>query len=124
MSRCCSENEGETLLFTCAGTAYSGQVANRAGVDLMKRGVKHIFCEAAIAANRPNKVERARKGACRVVIDGHEDHCAKRILKAAGMPSDLRVGVTTLGIEKKRDEPPMLTNAKHVVDAVTVGRSS
>ena len=34
---CCGGN-GETLIFTCAGAAYSGQVANRSGVQLMEQG--------------------------------------------------------------------------------------
>ena len=118
MSECCSENEGETLVFTCAGAAYSGQVANRAGVDLMKQGAGQLFCAAAIAADRPDKVERTRRAARRVVIDGCDDDCAKRILEAAGMPVDLHVDVTTLGIDKNPDEPHMLTHAKRVVDAV------
>jgi len=118
MSECCSKNEGETLVFTCAGAAYSGQVANRAGVDLMKEGAGQLFCAAAIAADRPDKVERARKAARRIVIDGCEDDCARLILDRAGMSVDVHVDVTALGIEKKPDQPQMLTDAKRVVEAV------
>ncbi|HNO80308.1 MAG TPA: putative zinc-binding protein [Phycisphaerae bacterium] len=121
MSGCCSDNEGETLVFTCAGAAYSGQVANRAGVDLMKQGVGQLFCAAAIAAERPDKLERARNAARRVVIDGCDDDCARRILESAGMPVDLHVDVTALGIEKKPEKPHILTHAKRVVDAVRDG---
>jgi uncharacterized metal-binding protein len=124
MSECCSRNEGETLVFTCAGAAYSGQVANRAGVDLMKQSAGQLFCAAAIAAERPDKIERARKAARRVVIDGCEDNCAKRILEASGMTVDVHVDVKTLGIEKKPERPHMLTHAKRVVDAVTAGLNS
>jgi len=48
-SGCCGGN-GETLIFTCAGAAYSGQVANRSGVQLMEQGAGSLFCIAAVAA--------------------------------------------------------------------------
>ena len=35
---CCDEKGGETLIFTCCGAAYSGQVSNQAGVSLMQAG--------------------------------------------------------------------------------------
>lgn len=118
MSECCSKNDAETLVFTCAGAAYSGQVANRAGVDLMKAGAGALFCAAAVAADRPEKVNRARKAARRVVIDGCDDACARRILDSAGIPVDVHVDITTLGIEKKPETPHMLVDAKRVVAAV------
>lgn len=118
MSDCCSKSEGETLVFTCAGAAYSGQVANRAGLDLMKEGAGQLFCAAAIAAERPDKVERARKAVRRVVIDGCEDDCARLILERAGMGVDVHVDVTALGIEKKPAEPHLLVDAKRVVETV------
>jgi len=118
MSECCSKSEGETLVFTCAGAAYSGQVANRAGLDLMKEGAGALFCAAAIAAERPDKVDRTRKAARRVVIDGCDDACARRILEAAGMNVDVHIDVTTLGIEKSPKQPHILVDARRVVDAV------
>jgi len=118
MSECCSTSEGETLVFTCAGAAYSGQVANRAGVDLMKEGAGALFCAAAVAAERPDKVDRTRKAARRVVIDGCDDACARRILEAAGMSVDIHVDVTSLGIDKKPDTPHILVDARRVVAAV------
>lgn len=118
MSESCSNSEGETLVFTCAGAAYSGQVANRAGVDLAKAGTVALFCAAAIAADRPDKVDRARHAARRVVIDGCDDECARRILAFAGMPIDVHVDVTSLGIDKKTETPHMIVDAKRVVEAV------
>ena len=118
MSECCSKSEGETLVFTCAGAAYSGQAANRAGVDLMKEGAGALFCAAAVAAGRPDKVDRTRKAARRVVIDGCDDACARQILEAAGISVDVHVDVTSLGIDKKPDTPHMLVDARRVVAAV------
>lgn len=118
MSECCSSNDGETLVFTCAGAAYSGQIANRAGLDLMKDGAGVLFCAAAVAADRPDKVDCARKAARRIVIDGCDDDCARRILESAGMPVDVKVDVTSLGIDKKPDAPHILVDARRVVDAI------
>jgi len=120
----CSDNKSETLVFTCAGAAHSGQVANRAGLVLMMQGAGQLYCAAAIAADRPDKLERTRNAARRVVVDGCDDDCARRILERAGMPVDLHVDVTTLGIDKNTDDPHIATEAKRVADAVMSRLSS
>lgn len=106
MSECCAKNESETLVFTCAG------------LDLMKGAGGALLCAAAVAADRPDKVDRARKAARRVIIDGCDDHCARRILESAGMPADVHVDLTTPGIEKKPETAHVLVDAKRVVEAV------
>jgi uncharacterized metal-binding protein len=118
------ENDGETLIFTCAGAAYSGQVSNRAGVNLMQDGVGNMFCAAAVAAEIPDKMERARKARKRVVIDGCEDHCARKIIEKTGLSVELHLDVSTIGIPRKLDKPEMIKDAKRVADAVraAVGR--
>ncbi len=119
----CCGNCGETLVFTCAGAAYSGQVSNRAGVNLMQEGVGNLFCAAAIGADIPEKMERGRRAAKRIAIDGCEDHCSRKILEKAGLPVNLHVDVTTLGIAKKPDKPEMINDAKkitsHIIQALT-----
>jgi uncharacterized metal-binding protein len=52
------------------------------------------------------------------VIDGCEDHCARKIMEKAGLPVDLHVDVTELGIEKKPAEPHLLLHTKRVVEHV------
>jgi uncharacterized metal-binding protein len=113
---CCTS--GETLIFTCAGAAYSGQVANRAGVDSMKRQFGSLFCTAAVGAGIPQKSDRARKAARRIAIDGCEDHCCRTMLEKAGMPVDAHVVVTDLGIEKAPATPHLIRDACRVCDAV------
>lgn len=117
-AKCCGENHGETLIFTCAGAAYSGQVSNRAGVNLMQVGVGNLFCAAAVAAEIPDKLQRARNAAQRVVIDGCEDHCARKIIEQAGLPVDLHLDVSTIGIPKNPVKPEMIKDARRVADAV------
>lgn len=114
---CCSGN-GETLIFTCAGAAYSGQVANRSGVQLMEQGAGNLFCIAAVAAGIEQKLDRARKADRRVAIDGCEDHCVRKVLEKANLTADVHVVLTEMGIEKKPAQPNMINDAKKVVEAV------
>jgi uncharacterized metal-binding protein len=109
---------GETLIFTCAGAAHSGQVANRAGVQAMQQGVGSLFCIAAVAADIPDKMDRARKAGRRIVIDGCDDHCCRKVMEKTGLPVEVHVVTTDLGIEKKPAQPDMIGDAKKVVDKV------
>jgi len=115
---CCSRTNGETLVFTCAGAAYCGQVANRAGVQLMEQGAGTLFCIAAVAAGIAEKVDRIRQAATRVAIDGCEDRCVLKTLEKAGLTAEVHVVLTEMGIEKKPARPNMISDGKSVVDAV------
>ncbi|HPM23841.1 MAG TPA: putative zinc-binding protein [Phycisphaerae bacterium] len=114
---CCGGN-GETLIFTCAGAAYSGQVANRTGVQLMEQGAGSLFCIAAVAAGIDQKMERARHAGTRVALDGCEDQCVRKTLEKAGLSADVHVVLTEMGVEKKPAQPNMISDAKKVVDLV------
>jgi uncharacterized metal-binding protein len=114
----CCDGNGETLIFTCAGAAYSGQVANRSGVQLMEQGAGNLFCIAAVAAGVEQKMERARQAGTRVAIDGCEDHCVRKVLEKAGLTADVHAVLTDMGIEKKPARPNMINDAKKVVEAV------
>jgi uncharacterized metal-binding protein len=118
MSPGCCGGSGETLIFTCAGAAYSGQVANRSGVQLMEQGAGSLFCIAAVAARIEQKMDRARNAGWRVAIDGCEDHCVRKVLEEAGLTADVHVVLTDMGIEKKPVQPNMISDAKKVVDKV------
>lgn len=109
---------GETLIFTCAGAAHCGQVANRAGVQLRQEQAGALFCIAAVAARIPEKLERARNARRRVLIDGCEDRCCRKTMDQAGLDVDLDVLVTDLGVEKQPAEPSLITDAKKVVEHV------
>ena len=115
---CCSSDKNETLIFTCAGAAHSGQVSNQAGIGLAQEGVGNLFCVAAMGAEIPDKMDRARNAGKRVVIDGCEDHCARKIMERASLPVEVHVDVTQLGIEKKPEQPQLINDAKRVVEEV------
>lgn len=114
---CCNQ-VGETLVFTCAGAAYSGQVANQSGLTLHREKDANLFCIAAVAAGLPEKLERTQKAAMRVAIDGCEDQCCKVILEKAGLPVDIHVIVTKHGVEKKPEKPRMAEDSALVVEKV------
>ncbi len=118
MATGCCGSGGEKLIFTCAGAAYSGQVANRAGVQLMEQGAGSLFCIAAIAARIDQKLDRARQAGTRIAIDGCEDHCVRKTLEKAGLKADVHVVVTDLGIEKKPAQPNMISDARKVAERV------
>ncbi len=118
MSPSCCGGSGETLIFTCAGAAYSGQVANRSGVQLMEQDAGNLFCIAAVAAGIGQKMDRARNAGRRVAIDGCEDHCVRKVLEQSGLKADVHVVLADMGIEKKPAQPNMINDARKVVDAV------
>lgn len=118
MAKCNCGGSGETLIFTCAGAAYCGQVANRAGVQLTEQGAGSLFCIASVAAGIEKKLERAREASSRVAIDGCEDHCVRKVMEKAGLTADVHVVLTDLGIEKKPAQPNMINDVKKAVDAV------
>jgi uncharacterized metal-binding protein len=115
---CCGGSTGETLIFTCAGAAHSGQVANRAGVQLAQQKVGNLFCIAAVGAGIAEKMDRTRQAKSRVVIDGCDDHCCRKVMEKASVTVDVHVVVTDMGIEKKPAQPDIIGDAKKVVDKV------
>jgi len=118
MQSCCGSTPGETLIFTCAGAAHSGQVANRAGVQAMQQGVGSLLCTAAVAADIADKMERTRQAGRRIAIDGCDDHCCRKVMEKAGAAVDVHVVATDLGIEKKPAHPDMIGDARKVVEKI------
>lgn len=113
---CCQPDE--TLVFTCAGAAYVGQLANRSGVQLAKNGVANHLCIASMAAGIADKLDRARNASRRIAIDGCDDHCCRLIMEKADLPVDHHVVMTDLGIEKQPKDPQLLLDTKRVVEHV------
>lgn len=113
---CCGG--GETLIFTCAGAAYCGQLANRVGVQLMQQGLGRLFCIAAVAAGIADKLVQTRQARLRLVLDGCDDQCARKVLEKTGLHPDQHVVLTGLGIEKSPAQPNMISDTKKVLDYI------
>jgi uncharacterized metal-binding protein len=84
----------------------------------MQEGLGNLFCVAAVGAGIPDKIDRARNAGKQLVIDGCDDHCAREIMEKAGLPVEAHVDETQLGIEKKPEQPPLINQAKRVVEDV------
>ena len=82
----------------------------------MQQGVGNLLCIAAVAAGIADKMERTRKAGRRIAIDGCDDHCCRKVMEKAGLPVEVHVVATDLGIEKKPAQPDMIGDAKKVVD--------
>ncbi len=106
------------MIFTCAGAAHVGQVANRTGVQLRQEKVGALFCVVAVAAEIPDKLDRTRNAARRVIIDGCDDHCCRKVMEKAGLSVEVDVLVTDLDIEKQPAEPSLINDTKKVVEHV------
>ena len=106
------------LIFTCAGAAHGGQVANEAGVRIGQEKGGKLFCMAAVAAEIPDKLDVARKAKSRIVIDGCGDRCCGKILHSNGLPVELHVVVTDIGVEKQPANPNLDGDARKVADHI------
>lgn len=116
MSDCCGSN-GDTLVFSCSGGANVAQIANDAAKALDQLGQARMYCAVGVVAKFPSFIETANKAERRVAIDGCEVQCLKKGFEAAGVPVDVHVVVTNLGIEKghhfnySQDEVAKVCNA-------------
>jgi uncharacterized metal-binding protein len=59
-----------------------------------------MYCAVGVAARLPSFIETAAKADKRVLIDGCSVHCLKKAFEGAGLPADVHVVVTDLGIAK------------------------
>jgi uncharacterized metal-binding protein len=89
-----------TLIFACSGAADVGEIADRAARQLTRQGSGKMFCVAAMGAQIPDMVDKARSAGRIAVIDGCERRCASKCVEKAGIHSFYSTEVTALGMEK------------------------
>lgn len=99
MADCCASNDN-TLLFACSGGSNVAQIANDAAKALDQLGQGRMYCAIGVVARLPKFIETANQADKRVAIDGCEVQCLKKGFEAAGVPVDVHVVVTDLGIAK------------------------
>ncbi len=99
MSECCASND-TTLLFACSGGSNVAQIANDTAKALDQLGQGRMYCAVGVVGKLPSFIETANKADKRVAIDGCEVQCLKKGFEAAGVPVDVHVVVTDLGIAK------------------------
>ncbi|MFO8048398.1 MAG: putative zinc-binding protein [Desulfosudaceae bacterium] len=102
---CCETSSTVTMLLPCSGGSNTGQLANRAAVELTTEGFGKIFCLAGIGGRLSGFVQSARDADSLIVIDGCEIGCGKATLEGSGvpLPRHRHLVVTEYGIEKNKD---------------------
>jgi len=101
MAKCmCQINADRTLVYSCAGAANVGQLADLAARQLAARGIGKLFCLAALGAEIDDMVESARHAEVNLVIDGCPLDCGLRTFERLGIDNLRHVRVTELGVEK------------------------
>lgn len=101
----CSCKAGPKMVFACSGAADVGAVTDLAARQLQREREAFMCCTAAIAADVPEIVAKAR-GADRVLaIDGCAELCARKILEGAGFAGFPSIRLDELGMEKGKTKP-------------------
>jgi uncharacterized metal-binding protein len=107
----------QRLVFACNGGEHCGQAAARAAAQLERDGYARQGCLAGLAAARPQKLAETREARKRIVLDGCEEHCGRRILDAAAIPIDLHLVATKLGVGKSPRRPHVGADGERVAEA-------
>jgi uncharacterized metal-binding protein len=96
----CGANEPKRVIFPCAGQANTGQITNRAAIQLTEEGYGSIACVALLATGAEGLVTSAKNVEEVVILDGCPMLCAKKIADAQDVPAAQHLIVTDLGIIK------------------------
>ena len=97
MADCCEG--GTRLIYSCAGSADVGEIADRVTRKLRDEGYARMTCLAGVGAGLSGYVQSA-KGADEVItIDGCVTACARKSLERIGVHPTSYI-LTDLGLEK------------------------
>ncbi|HEX2957597.1 MAG TPA: putative zinc-binding protein [Chitinispirillaceae bacterium] len=119
MNDSCICNSAPKLIFSCAGAADVGEIADRAARKLHKEGSGKLFCLAGIGAGLNNFIEQT-KGAPKVlVIDGCPVDCAKKLMEKNGIQDFDYIRITDNELEKGKSP----ATEEHIEKIAAQGRS-
>jgi uncharacterized metal-binding protein len=100
--KCLCETK-DVAIFSCAGSANVGQIANQAALQLAQKGLGRYLCLAGIGGHVSGMIESTKACKMIVAIDGCPVACATKTLEHAGFHVDENVQVAGLGIEKNHE---------------------
>jgi uncharacterized metal-binding protein len=103
MAEKCLCETNDIVIFSCAGSANVGQIANQAALQLAQKGLGRYFCLAGIGGHVSGMIESTKAGKVLVAINGCPVECATKTLEHAGFHVDENVNVTDLSIEKNHE---------------------
>lgn len=110
MAECCEG--GTKLIYSCAGSADVGEIADRVTRKLRDEGYARMTCLAGVGAGLSGYIQSA-KGADEVItIDGCSTACARKSLERIGVVPTSYI-LTDMGLEKH--ETPVTVN---IIEAV------
>ncbi|GAB4274873.1 MAG: putative zinc-binding protein [Deferrisomatales bacterium] len=96
----CACEAAPTLIFPCSGAADVGEIADRAGRELTRRGIGKMFCLAGVGGRVSGIMASTRAAAKVVAIDGCPLACASKTLEQAGFSGFSCVSLADLGLIK------------------------
>lgn len=99
----CGGDASTKLVYSCAGAANTGYLADQVARKLNREGSGDMTCLAAVAADLSGFIESAKSADKNVVIDGCPVGCGKKIFEAKGIPF-IQYVITDYGVEKKKTE--------------------
>ena len=109
-----------TMVFACSGAADVGCISDRAARQLAREHGTSMSCTAAIAAEIPEILDKARAAERRLVLDGCDKDCARKIIAGHDLNPFVHVQLESLGM-KKGETPP---TDEAVNRAVAFGRAA
>jgi uncharacterized metal-binding protein len=80
----CSCGSGPILLFACSGAADVGELTDRAARRLSREKAARMYCIVAIGGRVDEYMSNTQAASRILLLDGCEQHCAKRVMELAG----------------------------------------
>ena len=93
------------LLHACSGGVNVAEAADRACRQLSAEKCGTMSCLAAIGAGVEPMVQAARDADLKVLVDGYDMDCAKKIFDRVGVGNFVQIRITDLDIEKSTGRP-------------------
>lgn len=97
MTECCEG--GTKLIYSCAGSADVGEIADRVARRLRDEGYARMTCLAGVGAGLSGFVQSAIGADENITIDGCSTACARKSLERIGVNPKSYI-LTALGLEK------------------------
>ncbi|HPD55790.1 MAG TPA: putative zinc-binding protein [Smithellaceae bacterium] len=97
MSDCCEG--GTKLIYSCAGSADVGEIADRVARKMRDEGHAIMTCLAGVGAGLSGFVQSAIGADENITIDGCSTACARKSLERIGVSPKSYI-LTNLGLEK------------------------
>lgn len=100
----------------CSGISSTGKLTAQTGTALLHRCGGEI--EACVGARAAALEDAVRHADCILILDGCEDCCGMKKVRALGVEPDLHVVATACGIKKRGMDDPQYAEIECLAAAV------